>query len=175
MWASAPTNIYNRTQILCTIGEYADGLPFPRQRVLPSSLRGNCSRWERCLHAGGAVVQLCRESIVCWLQCSSTGLFCGTAVQPDSYPAPLFAHFFWRNRKSGSAKQQLRSHRKSGTAGANRADGPTESSAPTSCRAESPAEQQLRFYRIQRRSGENGRAYSKSSQRKPPLAFSLRV
>ena len=34
--------------------------------------------------------------------------------------APLFAHFFWQDRKSGSAKQQLRSHRKSGTAGANR-------------------------------------------------------
>ena len=106
---------------------------------------------------------------------SFCGLILWLAVQSDPHPAPLFAHFFWQDRKSGSAKQQLRFYRKRGTAGANRADRPSESSAPTSCRAESPAEQQLRFYRIQRHSGENGRAYSKSSQRKPPLAFSLRV
>ena len=37
------------------------------------SMRGNDSRWERCPHAGGAVVQFCREIPVCWPQCSSTG------------------------------------------------------------------------------------------------------
>ena len=78
-------------------------------------LHGNCFRWERCLHAGGAVVQLCRESIVCWPQRFSMGSFCGTAVQSDSYPAPLFAHFFWQGRKSGSAKQRLRCHRTHGS------------------------------------------------------------
>ena len=58
------------------------------------SLRGNCYRWERCLHAGGAVVQFCRQFIVCWPQCSSTELFCDTAVQSDPHPASLFAYFF---------------------------------------------------------------------------------
>ena len=74
-------------------------------------LRGDCSRWERCLHAGGAVVQFCREIPVCWPQCPSTGFFCGTAVQSDPHPAPLFAHFFWQGRKSESAKQWLRLRR----------------------------------------------------------------
>ena len=41
--------------------------------------------------------------------------FCGVllwlAVQSDSHPAPLFAHFFWQGRKSGSAKQRLRPYR----------------------------------------------------------------
>ena len=83
-------------------------------------LRSNCSRWERCLHAGGAVVQLCREIPVCWPQRSSTGYFCGTAVQSDPRPAPLFAHFFWQGRKSGSAKQPLRCCRTNGSSGANR-------------------------------------------------------
>ena len=69
-------------------------------------LRSNCSRWERCLHAGGAVVQLCREILVCWPQCSSTGYFCGTAVQSDPYPAPLFAHFFWQDRWNQIANQR---------------------------------------------------------------------
>ena len=47
-----------------------------------TSLRGNCSRWERCHHAGGAVVQLCREVSVCWPQRSSTGSFCGLRYNP---------------------------------------------------------------------------------------------
>ena len=119
MWASAPTNVYEKQTEQTTMSALTNMLHHRRTRrcVLHStaacfaiSLRGNCSRWERCLHAGGAVVEICREIFVCWLQCSSTGLFCGTAVQPDSYPAPLFAHFFWRNRKSGSAKQRLRCH-----------------------------------------------------------------
>ena len=46
------------------------------------SLRGNCFRWERCLHAGGAVVQFCREMPVCWPQRSSRGLFCGLRYNP---------------------------------------------------------------------------------------------
>ena len=33
---SAPTNVYNRTQIFCTIGAYVGALLFPQQRVLPS-------------------------------------------------------------------------------------------------------------------------------------------
>ena len=85
--------LYNRTQILCTIGAYVDALLFPQQGVLPSSLRGNCSRWERCHHAGGAVVQLCRESIVCWPQCPSAGssVACGTIRSASSASfCPLF-------------------------------------------------------------------------------------
>ena len=81
------------------------------------SLRGNDSRWGRCLHAGGAVVQICRKSFVCWLQCFSTDSFCGTAVQPDPLPAPLFAHFFWQGRKSGSPKAQLQCNCKNGSSG----------------------------------------------------------
>ena len=103
-----PANIWNhrrirRWPVISTAGCFA------------LSLRGNCFRWERCLHAGGAVVQFCREIPVCWPQCSSTGYFCGTAVQSDSFPAPLFAHFFWQGRKSGSAKQRLRCYRKRGS------------------------------------------------------------
>ena len=82
-------------------------------------LRGNCYRWEHCLHAGGAVVQLCREIPVCWPQCFSTGLFCGLRYNPIRIQAPLFAHFFWQGRKSGSAKQRLRSRRKKSSSGAN--------------------------------------------------------
>ena len=36
MPTSAPTNIYNRTQIFCTTGESVDVLCIPQQRVLPS-------------------------------------------------------------------------------------------------------------------------------------------
>ena len=43
------------------------------------------------------------------------GVILWLAVQSDSYPAPLFAHFFWQGRKSGSAKQQLRCYRKGGS------------------------------------------------------------
>ena len=34
--SSAPTKIYNRTQIFCTTGESVDAFCIPRQRVLPS-------------------------------------------------------------------------------------------------------------------------------------------
>ena len=48
------------------------------------------------------------------------GLLLWLAVQSDPYPAPLFAHFFWQDRKSGSPKARLRPCRKFGTSGANR-------------------------------------------------------
>ena len=115
MWASAPTKIYNRIQILWYHRRMRRWPITSTAGCFAISLRGNCSRWERCLHAGGAVVQLCREIPVCWPQCSFTGSFCATAVQSDSYPAPLFAHFFWQGRKSGSAKRQLQCRRKSGS------------------------------------------------------------
>ena len=56
-------------------------------------LRGNCFRWERCLHAGGAVVQICRKNIVCWPQRSSTGSFCGLRYNPIRIQR-LFLHTF---------------------------------------------------------------------------------
>ena len=102
------------------------------------SLRGNCSRWEHCLHAGGAVVQICREFIVCWPQCSSTGSFCATAAKSDPYPAPHFAHFFWQDRKSGSAKQPLQCHCKRGSSVTTGKAGPAKSSAPTERRQRRP-------------------------------------
>ena len=43
---------------------------------------------------------------MCWPQRSSTGFFCGTAVQSDSYPAPRFAHFFWQDRRNQIANQR---------------------------------------------------------------------
>ena len=45
------------------------------------------------------------------------GLIQWLAVQSDPRPAPLFAHFFWQDRKSGSAKQQPRCHRDNGSSG----------------------------------------------------------
>ena len=57
------------------------------------SLRSNDSRWERCLHAGGAVVQFCREIPVCWPQCFSTGFFCGLRYNPIRIQR-LFLHTF---------------------------------------------------------------------------------
>ena len=103
MRASAPTNVsktmFGRT-ILSALSNIVHHWRIRRGAVISTAacfailLRGNCYRWERCPHAGGAVVQLCREIPVCWPQRSSTGYFCGTAVQSDSFPAPLFAHFF---------------------------------------------------------------------------------
>ena len=63
------------------------------------SLRGNCFRWERCLHAGGAVVQFCRQFIVCWPQRFSAGPFCGTAVQSDPHPGASFCPLFLARQK----------------------------------------------------------------------------
>ncbi len=43
------------------------------------------------------------------------GLILWLAVQSDPYPAPLFAYFFWRNRKSRPSETQLRCYRINGT------------------------------------------------------------
>ena len=43
------------------------------------------------------------------------GVLLRLAVQSDPLPAPLFAHFFWQDRKSGSAKRRLRCHRERGS------------------------------------------------------------
>ena len=43
------------------------------------------------------------------------GVLLWLAVQSDPLPAPLFAHFFWQDRKSGSAKRRLRCHRERGS------------------------------------------------------------
>ena len=66
-------------------------------------LRGNCFRWERCLHAGGAVVQICRKNIVCWPQRSSTDSFCGLRYNPIRIQR-LFLHTF--SGKTGGTKLQ---------------------------------------------------------------------
>ena len=82
MWASAPTNVCEKRT-----GRTESSVPYKdlqwnenilhhrrirRCAVISTagcfaiSLRGNCFRWERCLHAGGAAVQFCRQFIVCW-------------------------------------------------------------------------------------------------------------
>ena len=43
------------------------------------------------------------------------GVLLWLAVQSDPLPALLFAHFFWQDRKSGSAKQQLQFNCKRGS------------------------------------------------------------
>ena len=65
------------------------------------SLRGNCFRWERCFHAGGAVVQFCRQFIVCWPQCSSTGLFCGLRYNPIRIQRLFLPTFSGKTEKVG--------------------------------------------------------------------------
>ena len=65
------------------------------------SLRGNCYRWERCHHAGGAVVQLCREIPVCWPQCFSTGLFCGLRHNPIRFQRLFLPTFSGKAEKVG--------------------------------------------------------------------------
>ena len=64
-------------------------------------LRGNCFRWERCLHAGGAVVQLCRKFIVCWPQRSSRGLFCGLRYNPIRFQRLFLPTFSGKTEKVG--------------------------------------------------------------------------
>ena len=48
------------------------------------------------------------------------GLILWLAVQSDPYPAPLFAHFFWQDRKSRPAERRLRCRRIQQQSGANR-------------------------------------------------------
>ena len=43
---------------------------------------------------------------MCWPQRSSTGLFCDTAVQSNPHSTPLFAHFFWQDRRNQIANQR---------------------------------------------------------------------
>ena len=43
------------------------------------------------------------------------GVLLWLAVQSDPLPAPLFAHFFWRSRKSGSPKAQLQCNCQNGS------------------------------------------------------------
>ncbi len=64
-------------------------------------LRGNCFRWERCLHAGGAVVQLCRKFIVCWPQRSSRGFFCGLRYNPIRIQRLFLPTFSGKTEKVG--------------------------------------------------------------------------
>ncbi len=108
------------------------------------SLRGNCYRWERCHHAGGAVVQLCREIPVCWPQCFSTELFCGLRHNPIRIQRLFLPTFSGKAEKVG-----LRSNRCGVTATTavpvpTGNVGPTESSAPTRRHAESSVKQHLR-------------------------------
>ena len=103
-----PCGCTSALQIFGTIGAYVDALLFPQQGVLPSSLRGNCFRWERCLHAGGAVVQFCREFSVCWPQCSSTGSFCGTAAQSDPHSSASFCPLFLARQTEPNCKPAKR-------------------------------------------------------------------
>ena len=111
-----PTNIYNRTQIFCTTGAYVGALLFPQQCVLSSPCAATATdgsvvpRRRRCSSALQRVYRVLAAMFF-------YGLILWLAVQSDPYPAPLFAHFFWQDRKSGSAKQQLRSRRKKGTSG----------------------------------------------------------
>ena len=98
--------LYNRTQIFCTIGAYVDVLLFPQQGVLPPPCAATVidesvvPRRRRCspdLQRDFRVLSaMFFYGLILWL-----------AVQFDSYPAPLFAHFFWQDRKSGSPKAQL--------------------------------------------------------------------
>ena len=83
------------------------------------------------------------------------GVILWLAAQSDPHPAPLFAHFFWQGRKSGSAKQPLRCYRDNGSSGANRkcrADrvvGPYKAPCRIVCEATSAALPQIRRLRCQ--------------------------
>ena len=75
--------------------------------------------------------------------------FARVSAQYGASPAPLFAYFFWRNRKSRSAKQRSRRCRKRGSSGENRKKGQMWASAPTEGRNRKsrPSETQLRSHR----------------------------
>ena len=113
---SAPTNMYNRTQILCTIGESVDAFCIPRQGVLPSpcavtAIDGSVVTTQAARSPDSQTVFRVLAAMFFY------GLIQWLAVQSDPRPAPLFAHFFWQDRKSGSAKQQPRCHRDNGSSG----------------------------------------------------------
>ncbi len=114
MWASAPANMYSRTQIFSTTGEFVDGLLFPRQRVLQFPCVATAPD-------GSVVTTQAARSTDLWTvsRVLAATLFYGLllwlAIQSDPLPAPLFAYFFWQDRKSRSAKQQLRPRRENGS------------------------------------------------------------
>ena len=113
MWASAPTNVLHHRRIrrwpaISTAACFA------------ISLRGNCYRWERCLHAGGAVVQLCRESIVCWPQRSSRGFFCGLRYNPIRFQRLFLPTFSGKTEKVGRRRRGYSVAVKNGTSGGSR-------------------------------------------------------
>ena len=111
---SAPTNMYNRTQIFSTIGESVDAFCIPRQGGLPSpcavtAIDGSVVTTQAARSPDSQTVFRVLAAMFFY------GLIQWLAVQSDPLPAPLFAHFFWQDRKSGSAKQQPRCHRDNGT------------------------------------------------------------
>ena len=105
-----------------------------------------------------SISEMSRNEICCCLSATACSTFVGTesyrngcnpapeeGVQAAERPktraaarnitrlqAPLFAYFFWQDRKSRSAKQRLRCHCKRGSP-VNTEKGPTESSAPAGC------------------------------------------
>ena len=108
------------------------------------SMRGNCSRWERCLHAGGAVVQLCREIPVCWPQCSSTGSFCGLRYNPIRFQRLFLPTFSGKAEKVGLRSNSCGVTATTAVPVPTGNVGPTESSAPTRRHAESSAQKRQR-------------------------------
>ena len=66
------------------------------------------------------VVQICRQFIVCWPQCSSTGLFCGLRYNPIRFQR-LFLHTFSDKPEKVCPRSDGYSVAvKNGTSGANR-------------------------------------------------------
>ena len=98
MWASAPTDIYNRTQILCTIGESVDAFCIPRQRVLPAPCAATATdgsvvpRRRRCSPA------LQRDSRVLAAM-FFYGLIQWLAVQSDPHLSASFCPLFLARQK----------------------------------------------------------------------------
>ena len=88
--------------------------------------------------------------------------FARVSAQYNASSAHLFAYFFWRNRKSRSAKQRLRCCCKRGTSGEYRTSGPMWASAPTKCCAELPAERSVAVLPQKGKSGEYRKRRAKS-------------
>ena len=111
---SAPTNMYNRTQIFSTIGESVDAFCIPRQRVLPSpcavtAIDGSVVTTQAARSPDSQTVLRVLAAMFFY------GLIQWLAVQSDPRPAPLFAHFFWQDRKSMPAERRPRPRRTNGT------------------------------------------------------------
>ena len=116
MWASAPTNVCeNRTG-----------------RTGPSTLQNTADE-----HSWSSIPKMSRSKTCCPLSATACGTFVGTIsywkgidLAPEQgaekhlrvsainrFPAPLFAHFFWQGRKSGSPKAQLQCNCQNGSSG----------------------------------------------------------